>query len=91
VAVLRLATRPVTRDTYERVVAEMKLHTDHPVGLILHGANLVDGEIHVTQIWDSAEYALRFEEDILAPALEASGVTAAGEVTMIELCDLVTP
>jgi hypothetical protein len=90
-AILRLVRRPVSRDTYERIVEAMNLHTEHPLGLILHGANLVDGELHVTQVWDSAEYAQRFEEEILAPALEEHGVTGAAEVRMIELCDLVTP
>ncbi len=90
-AVLRLATSPASRDTYDRVVAAMKLHTEHPLGLILHSANLVDGEIQVTQVWDSAEYAVRFEEEVLAPVLEAHGVTAGREVKMVELCDLVTP
>ncbi|HXB17110.1 MAG TPA: hypothetical protein VNV44_15355 [Solirubrobacteraceae bacterium] len=90
-AVLRLVSGPASRNTYDRVVAAMKLHTEHPLGLILHGANLVDGEIQVTQVWDSAEYALRFEEEILGPVLAAHGVSAAREVKVVELCDLVTP
>lgn len=90
-AVLRLARWPVGQDVYDTVIERMRLHTEHPLGLILHSASEVDGELQVTQVWDSLEYALRFEEEILAPALVASGVTRPSQVRLVELHDLVTP
>jgi hypothetical protein len=91
VAVLRLARYRVTREVYHAVAASMRLHTEHPLGLIMHGASEVDGELQVAQVWDGAYYAQRYEQEILAPALEAHGVSGALRVTMIELHDLVTP
>jgi hypothetical protein len=90
-AVLRFARYPVSREQYEAVVAATKLHTEHPLGLIMHGASEVDGELQVAQVWDSAEYAERFVAEILEPALEANGIPDQGESTIIELHDLVTP
>lgn len=90
-AVLRLARWPVGEEVYDAVVAQMRLHTEHPIGLIMHSATYIDGELQVMQVWDSAEFAVRFEEDVLGPALQASGVTQAGEVRLYELHDLVTP
>lgn len=90
-AVLRLARYHVSRETYEAVARAMRLRTDHPLGLIMHGASEIDGELQVAQVWDSAEYARRYEEEILAPALRENGVAEAEQVTTIELHDLVTP
>jgi hypothetical protein len=90
-AVLRLARYQLSRDVYDAVAAVMQLHTVHPLGLIMHGASEVEGEVQVAQVWDGREYAERYEEEVLAPALRAKGVEAAAEVTIIELHDLVTP
>jgi hypothetical protein len=90
-AVLRLARWAVSEEVYDAVAAEMQLHTQHPIGLIMHSASHIDGELQVMQVWDSVEYAVRFEEDVLEPALRASGVTGPGEVHLYELHDLVTP
>jgi len=90
-AVLRLARWPVSQDIYDAVVAETRLHTAHPIGLIMHSASHIDGELQVMQVWDSADYAVRYEEDVLEPALRKSGVTDPGDVHLYELHDLVTP
>ncbi len=90
-AVLRLARYRVTRDAYGAVMASMRLHTQHPLGLMLHGVGEVDGEVQVAQVWDGAEYAERYVQEILTPALEATGVSPPEQVMMIELEDLVTP
>lgn len=90
-AVLRLARYRITRIVYDEVAASMRLHTEHPLGLVMHGVSDVDGELQVAQVWDTANYAERYVQEILAPALEAHGVGPAEQVTMIELDDLVTP
>jgi len=91
VAVLRLARYRLTRVAYDSVAATMRLHTEHPLGLIMHGVSEIDGELQVAQVWDSPDYAQRYEREILAPALEEHGVSPAESVAMIELDDLVTP
>ena len=90
-AVLRLARYAMSREVYDAVIASMQLHTHHPLGLIMHGVSEVDGGIQVAQVWDSPEYAHRYEEDVREPALRANGVSEGASVTMIELEDLVTP
>jgi hypothetical protein len=90
-AVLRLVRYPLGREAYDAVASSMRLHTEHPLGLIMHGASEIDGEMQLAQIWDAAEYAERFERDVLEPALVANGITERGETTIIELHDLVTP
>jgi hypothetical protein len=81
----------VTRDEYDAVIASMRLRTEHPLGLIMHGVSEVDGELQVAQVWDGPEYAQRYEQEILAPALQSNGVSTAEQVATIELHDLVTP
>jgi hypothetical protein len=89
--ILRLVRRPDGLDVYRAVVEELQLHSQHPLGLIMHGASEVDGKTQIAQVWESIEYAERFEEGVLAPALRAAGASLDAEVTVLELHDLVTP
>lgn len=89
--ILRIASRPVSRATYQAVIDRIDVEHKHPLGLIMHGAGEIDGQVQIAQVWDSVEYARRFEEDELQPALEALGVPADGVVTTMELHHLVTP
>ncbi|HMD52333.1 MAG TPA: hypothetical protein VKG62_06420 [Solirubrobacteraceae bacterium] len=63
----------------------------HPLGLIMHGAIEEDGVMRVAQIWDSIEYAERFDESILKPVIQAVGAAPTAEILTFELEDLVTP
>jgi hypothetical protein len=89
--ILRLVRRPDGLDVYRAVVEELQLHSQHPLGLIMHGASEVAGKTQIAQVWESIEYAERFEEEVLAPALRAAGASLDAEVTVLELHDLVTP
>jgi hypothetical protein len=91
VPILRLVRRPDGHDVYQAVHKELQLHSRHPLGLIMHGASEVDGKTQIAQVWDSIEYAQRFETEILEPALRAAGASLDAEVTVLELHDLVTP
>jgi hypothetical protein len=91
VPILRIASRPNTRGQYDAVIAKMDLNSRHPLGLIMHGATEVDGVIQIAQVWDSEEYALAFERDILEPALRGLGLEPEGTVTVMEMHHLVTP
>ncbi len=89
--ILRMVSRPVSREAYGAVIERIDVEHKHPLGLIMHGAGELGGHVQIAQVWDSFEYAQRFEEDQLKPALEALGIPAEGDVTIIELHHLVTP
>lgn len=89
--ILRIVDRGLDRETYDALRARLDIDRKHPLGLILHGATEVDGTMRVAQIWESDWYAKRFDEDILAPALEDLGVPGDAEVAVYQLEHLVTP
>jgi hypothetical protein len=90
-AILRVVSRGVDRETYQTMRGLLDIDHRHPLGLIMHGATEVDGAIVVAQVWDSAEYARRFDEELLQPVLEAVKAPAHAEITIFELEHLVTP
>ncbi len=79
------------RKTYEAMRSMLDIDRKHPLGLIMHGVSERDGRVHVAQIWDSHEYARRFDEELLAPVIQAVGAPIDADVTIYELEDLVTP
>jgi hypothetical protein len=91
VPILRLVRTHATQEMYEAAVEAMQLHTRHPLGLIMHGATCVDGEMQIAQVWESEDYAKRFEEETLNPTLDALVPDHLNEVTIFQLHDLVTP
>jgi hypothetical protein len=91
VPILRLVSRPNSRDQYDAVMAKMDIDRQHPLGLIMHGASEVDGVIQIAQVWESEEYARSFERESLEPTLRSLDVEPEGTVTIVELHHLVTP
>jgi hypothetical protein len=91
VTILRIVDRGLDRKTYDAMRERLHLDREHPLGLIMHGVTEKNGKVQVAQIWDSPEYAQRFDEDLLAPIIQAVGAPAAAEVTVYELEDLITP
>jgi hypothetical protein len=89
--ILRVVNRGLDRQTYETMRLMLDIDRRHPVGLIMHGATEVDGTMRVEQIWDSKEYAQRFDEEILAPVLRAVDAPFEAEIAVFELDHLVTP
>jgi hypothetical protein len=65
---------------YETMRGMLDIDHKHPLGLM-----------QVAQVWDSEEYAQRFDEELLAPILRAVGAPLDAEVAIFELEDLVTP
>jgi hypothetical protein len=47
--------------------------------------------MRVAQVWESDWYAQRFDEEVLAPALEAVGAPLDADVAVYPLEHLVTP
>ncbi len=79
-------------EVYEGIVNDIRLHTEHPAGLMMHGLGRNEGRIQIVQIWFAREYAERFDEETLLPALRTAGVDLdSREVTWTDLDDLVTP
>jgi len=89
--ILRMMRRGMDRDLYYKMREMLDIDRKHPLGLIMHGAAEVDGKMEVAQVWDSEEYALRFDKEILAPIVEALGAPRDVDVTVVVLEDLVTP
>jgi hypothetical protein len=90
-AILRIVTRDMDRDTYRALHTSVNMDHDHPPGLIMHGASEVGGAMQLTQVWDSGECARSFDEPRLKPALRAIGASLEAHVSLFELHDLVTP
>jgi hypothetical protein len=89
--IVRIVNRHLDWATYDAVNAGVDIEHQHPLGLIMHGAAEIDGTVQVAQVWESEEYARRYDEDRLKPALQAVGAPLDAEVAMFELHHLVTP
>jgi hypothetical protein len=89
--ILRIINRHIDRETYDTINAQVDVDKNHPLGLIMHGASELGETMQVAQIWDSEEYAKRFDEEVLKPAFEAVGAPMDAEVTVFERHHLVTP
>jgi len=78
-----LTTTIPTRELYEQVNA--KVGPDHPDGLIIHTASEVNGQVHVTDVWESAEAAMTFAQQRLGPAVASvTGQLPDGPPDMVE-------
>jgi len=91
VAILRIINRGMDRETYQAARDMLDIDRRHPLGLIMHGASEVDGTMQVAQIWDSEEYARRFDEELLGPIIETLHLSRDPQMSVFELEDLVTP
>ena len=89
--ILRITKRPVGRETYDAISASVDIEHQHPRGLIMHAASDEGRATQIAQVWDSEEYARRYDEELLIPALRAAGVSLDAEVAVFELHHLVTP
>jgi hypothetical protein len=91
VAILRIVNRGLDWETYVTIAAMLDIDRQYPLGLIMHGAGEVEGTVQVAQIWDSEEYARRFDDELLKPVLEAVDAPPDAEIIVFELEHLVTP
>jgi hypothetical protein len=84
----------VTADIYDAVTAELGIESSHPVGMISHAAGQADGSWQIVEIWESEDYAQRFDRERLIPAIEAvTGGPPPGDAPTIgyPLHQLITP
>jgi hypothetical protein len=89
--ILRIVNRGVDRETYGAMRAMLDIDHKHPLGLIMHGVSEVNGTMQVAQVWESEEYARRFDEDLLKPVIETLDAPRDAEITVFNLEHLVTP
>lgn len=67
-AVLALFTGALTKAQYDLLRAEIDWENKQPAGGIFHAASFDDnGQIHVADIWDSAESLNAFAQNALMP------------------------
>jgi hypothetical protein len=95
VAFIRIMRSPsVSAEVYAAVVAKLDLESEHPLGLMSHAAGQAEGAWQIVEIWDSAEYARRFDRERLIPAIESvTGSPPPADVSTVsyELQQLITP
>jgi 3-dehydroquinate synthetase len=89
--VLRIVSRGLSPESYQELRERLDIDRRHPLGMIMHGATVTDGIVWVAQVWESADYASRWDEEKLLPALEALGLPLESDVKVFELDHLVTP
>ena len=71
-AFIRMFQPPnVTPEIYEAVNDKANVATNPPEGLIFHCAGEVEGAWQIIDVWESEEQARSFDEEQLAPAIEA--------------------
>jgi hypothetical protein len=87
--------QPAVEDhhVYDAVRHKIDLDKNHPDGLILHAVGEIDGAWRIINIWESADYAERWERDTLVPAArEILGEAASRRVVKtFGLHHLITP
>ena len=68
-AVLALFTGKLTKAEYDTLRKEVDWENRHPAGGIFHAASFDDqGQIHVADVWASAEDLNAFAQNLLMPA-----------------------
>ena len=67
--VLALFTGKLTKAQYDTLRAEIDWENRHPAGGISHAASFDDnGQIHVADVWESADHLNAFAQNHLMPA-----------------------
>jgi len=83
--VIRFKPQGLTKETYDRVSEKIEQTTDWmPDGLDYHVCFGDDGDLKVSEIWDSREQCEAFQEKLL-PILEEEGVQIGGEPEVYEI------
>jgi hypothetical protein len=83
--VVRYSPTGLTKETYDKVSDQMDGSDDWPPdGLDLHVCFGTDGDLRVSEIWDSEEQWRSFSEKLM-PALKEGGVQLAGDPEIFEV------
>jgi hypothetical protein len=79
------------REQYDRLMADLRLDADPPLGEILHVAADAPDAINVVDLWQTREAAEDFVERRLRPALAAAGVQVELTVDVLPLRNVFAP
>jgi hypothetical protein len=79
----------VTTDQYDETIRRLESSGDWlPEGLELHVAFKADGNLRVSEIWDSREQFDDFGERLM-PVLKDVGIELAGQPEMLEIHNII--
>ena len=81
---VRFNPKGVTKETYDEVSAKMQESDWPPDGLDYHVAFGEDGDLRVSEIWDSEEQWRKFGERLM-PVLEDAGIEFASDPDVFEV------
>ena len=83
--VARYNPASLSKDTYDKASALIQERTQWPPdGLKLHVCFGTDGDLKVSEIWESAEQMQAFGEELM-PLLSEAGVQIAGDPEVFEV------
>jgi hypothetical protein len=82
--VVRFSPAGLTKETYDKVSAKLQESEWPPDGLDYHVAFGDDGNLKVSEIWDSREQMDAFGERLM-PVLEEAGVQMSAEPEAFEV------
>lgn len=86
--VVRYQPAGLTKETYDRTDRLVRERTDWPPeGLRVHVCFGEEGDLRVSEIWDSGEQLAAFGEKLM-PILEEGGVDVSGEPEILEVHNL---
>ena len=75
---VRFSPDGLTKETYDKVSAKMQESEWPPDGLVLHVAFGDDGDMKVSEVWESREQMDAFGEKLM-PVLEENGVQMSSD------------
>jgi hypothetical protein len=85
-------SKTIDRETYRKVSSAIDLEHSHPLGLLMHAAGEVDGRWQIVNVWESEEWAARFDRECLEPMVrEITGGKLEREIVSYEVAHLITP
>ena len=68
-AVVALFTGKITKEQYDLLRREVDWENKHPAGAVFHAASFDEaGNVHVADVWESAEELNAFAQTALMPA-----------------------
>jgi hypothetical protein len=79
------------RDQYDRLMADLRLDANPPLGEILHVAADAPDGINAVDLWQTREAAESFLAERLRPALTAAGVRVEVSVDVLPLRNVFAP
>ena len=92
-AFIRIVRPPsVDAEHYDLVGDRLRMVSDPPPGLISHAAGDHGGEWQIVEVWESEDYARRFDDERLTPTIESmGGRPPTSPIESYELHQLITP